>query len=513
MVRALDGGWGWIVLFASFLNSVILDGVCFSFGIFFLEYLDHFQENKGKTAWIGSVLNGTYMIMGPIAGALANKFGCRPVTIVGSIWSTIAFFASTYSPNINVLILTYGVLGGMGFGLMYLPAIVIVGFYFDKRRAFATGIATCGSGIGAFVFAPLCQVLIQTYAWRGAQWIIAGLVLNGVIIGAVFRPLTHAESDRHHGRTRKLTVCSYEEENVIYTRPDVTASKAAEVLSKAPTPNEDHISAVASSHNLSVISSCEHLHESLPSNTLHTKSNNKVDSCMHVIKDLFKEVSKSMDVSVLKNPVFVVYGVSCILCMKGFFVPFIYLVDKAVETGYSKTHAAMLLSMLGITNTVGRVVAGWVSDRPWADCLLINNVALIVGGLSTMAVPFLDEYWMLVAYATVFGLCIAAFVSLRSVILVDLIGIQRLTSSFGILVMCQGISSFVGAPIAGSLFDLTGSYNVSFFVAGVSIALAGLICLPLRRLHRWDLNRKSGPHEAAHESLISMDVKSENSTK
>lgn len=87
-------------------------------------------------------------------------------------------------------------------------------------------------------------------------------------------------------------------------------------------------------------------------------------------------------------------------------MPFIYLVDKAVETGYSKTHAAMLLSMLGITNTVGRVVAGWVSDRPWADCLLINNVALIVGGLSTMAVPFLDEYWMLVAYATVFGLCI-----------------------------------------------------------------------------------------------------------
>lgn len=44
--------------------SLIVDGVCFSFGIFLLEFLDYFHENKGKTAWIGSVLNGTYMVMG-----------------------------------------------------------------------------------------------------------------------------------------------------------------------------------------------------------------------------------------------------------------------------------------------------------------------------------------------------------------------------------------------------------------------------------------------------------------
>lgn len=75
----------------------------------------------------------------------------------------------------------------MGFGMMYLPSIVMVGFYFDKRRALATGIATCGSGIGAFIFAPMCNALIQTYSWKGAQWIIAGIVLNGIILGALYR--------------------------------------------------------------------------------------------------------------------------------------------------------------------------------------------------------------------------------------------------------------------------------------------------------------------------------------
>ena len=33
----------------------------------------------------------------------------------------------------------YGVLGGFGLGLIYLPAVVAVGYYFDSKRALATG--------------------------------------------------------------------------------------------------------------------------------------------------------------------------------------------------------------------------------------------------------------------------------------------------------------------------------------------------------------------------------------
>ena len=51
------------------------------------------------------------------------------------------------------------------------------------------------------------------------------------------------------------------------------------------------------------------------------------------------------------------------LVITGFFVPFIYLPDKAISMGSDPKQAAFLLSILGITNTVGRVVSGWVSDR------------------------------------------------------------------------------------------------------------------------------------------------------
>lgn len=44
--------------------------------------------------------------------ALVNKFGCRPVTMVGSILATFAFLLSTQSGSVEILILTYGVMGG-----------------------------------------------------------------------------------------------------------------------------------------------------------------------------------------------------------------------------------------------------------------------------------------------------------------------------------------------------------------------------------------------------------------
>lgn len=67
---------------------------------------------------------------------------------------------------------------GIGFGLIYLPAVVCVGYYFETKRSLATGIAVCGSGFGTFAFAPLATMLLEAYSWKGANLILAGLILN-----------------------------------------------------------------------------------------------------------------------------------------------------------------------------------------------------------------------------------------------------------------------------------------------------------------------------------------------
>ena len=57
----------------------------------------------------------------------------------------------------------------MGFGLMYLPSVVIVSKHFLARRSLANGIVLCAAGVGTFVVAPLAQVMLEQWGWRGSM--------------------------------------------------------------------------------------------------------------------------------------------------------------------------------------------------------------------------------------------------------------------------------------------------------------------------------------------------------
>ena len=160
-------------------------------------------------SWVGSLLCGVYLMSGPVVGGLVNRFGCRTVCIAGSCIAFASFALSVFSVNVPMLMLLYGVCGGFGLGLIYLPAVCAVGYYFEKKRALATGISVCGSGVGTFVFAPLGTYLLEQYGepisselivklqfpsycpgWKGANIIFAALCLQCAVFGALMRPLS-----------------------------------------------------------------------------------------------------------------------------------------------------------------------------------------------------------------------------------------------------------------------------------------------------------------------------------
>lgn len=123
------------------------------------------------------------------------------------------------------------------------------------------------------------------------------------------------------------------------------------------------------------------------------------------VKDSIMSTMKHMlDVSLLKSPSFMILALSGFFTLCGFFVPFIYLPSHATESaGIDKDKATFLVSILGITNIAARIICGWLSDMPKMNALMINNVALTIGGLATLAVPHLKTYWMLTVYCVLFG--------------------------------------------------------------------------------------------------------------
>jgi len=73
-----NGGWGWIVVVASFSSNFIVDGTLYTFGIFFVELLISFEAPKTTTSLVGALLGGMYLMVGKNNGIYHIRFIVLP---------------------------------------------------------------------------------------------------------------------------------------------------------------------------------------------------------------------------------------------------------------------------------------------------------------------------------------------------------------------------------------------------------------------------------------------------
>ncbi|KAL4704428.1 hypothetical protein ACJJTC_014360 [Scirpophaga incertulas] len=182
-----DGGWGWIVVLSSFVISMIADGISFSFGLLYIEFLEEFQASKSTTAWIGSLFIAVPLLSGPVMSALVDRYGCRSMTILGGVISALGFVLASVSTTLEMMMITFGVVAGLGLGLVYVTAVVSIAYWFEKKRNLAVGLGACGTGVGTFVYAPMTQYFIEEYGWRGTILLLSGTLLNLCVCGCVMR--------------------------------------------------------------------------------------------------------------------------------------------------------------------------------------------------------------------------------------------------------------------------------------------------------------------------------------
>ena len=184
-----DGGcFAWTIVAASFMVSFLQDGFRDSFGLILPAICNHFHVGRAEASFTNSIMVFLTLGSGPLAAYMVKKMGHRLTTIIGVVMSAFGLIIAglyiqmtmdhhhpsnttvhgSYSEtpkgsvdhleiierpvlNIPVLHISIGVLTGLGFGLMYLPAMDIVKVYFDSNLGLANGIAAAGSGFGQFI--------------------------------------------------------------------------------------------------------------------------------------------------------------------------------------------------------------------------------------------------------------------------------------------------------------------------------------------------------------------------
>ena len=428
--------WSWIVLVACFLCLCVLDGISYTFGMFLEPLMKELQCGRSSVSSAGSLQVGIYSMTGILASRLVTKYGSRPVSILGSCLSSLGLICSSYSWNLPSLLASYSVITGLGFGLMYIPAVVAVAEHFSKRRALAMGICVCGTGVGTFLLAPVEHVLLTSLGWRWAFICMAAACFLCILCGLAMTPVQQEPTELQQ-RRRRSTIVSF--------HGDVLADLSM------------------SSESLSFKKSCTQTLGSL-----------------FLSKDLLESPALST---------FLLVALADGVATLALFIPFTYLPSLATVSGVSSEKAAFLISAAGISSSVGRIISGWLCDKTWCDPIVLTLFAIFSAAIPPLILPSVGAYLFFLIFSCAFGLLTGLWISATSPLLVKVLGLNLLPPAFGLMTAVQGVAALTGPPLAGAIIDVLGNQGVAFHMTGglllsASLAFVGVAFQNRRRERR-----------------------------
>nr|CAI5858326.1 unnamed protein product [Callosobruchus analis] len=570
-----DGGWGWMVVLASFVLNAISEGVSFSFGLMYSEFLNEFRASKSATSWVGSLFLALALLAGPIGSALVDRYGCMWMTLLGSLICTSGFIMSVYANSIGMLYLTFGVIGGFGRAFTFVTAVVAIAFWFEKKRTLALGLAGSGSGFGTIVFAPLTTYLLNEFRWRGTMLILAGCFLNMCSNGNVSNKAKQPKKQHKHNEfclknvkssadlkekdkfrsTIDLPTYIKEDEQVplevlkqlsenhqmyqvvlenypnLLRKKSLSSKDLHEVVHDArvpvkfsltleqppaPIPEEEediegngvinnkgtpllknssfikNKPKLASSHSylhtlkgrkaskvsltdldaikFSSVSSCPNFRRHAVNCILEEEDEEEKGWCI----EFFRSLKNLLNLSLFLELHFMLLSISTIILFVWFIVPYFYIAEHMKTLGYADSQASIVLSTIGLLNTIGMVFLGWAGDR--LNIAKTYALCLILCGLSIGCIMFFaSNYILLLTTSALFGLFFASCFSLLPSLLAELVPLEGFTMAYGLILLCEGIGNLTGPPLAGFLFDLTGAWDQSFYQAAIWIMISGLL--------------------------------------
>ncbi|XP_067942971.1 monocarboxylate transporter 9-like [Watersipora subatra] len=161
-------------------------------GIVLVEVMEMFPEKSATSAlWIFNISTLVGDMSAPIIGLLLAKTSARFVGMLGVGISTIGMISFAYSPSIECMYLTRGVILGIGNGMVVLIVYTASAPYFDKRKGLSLGLTTACSGFGVLVTAITLQKLFDNYSFSGALTLYTGLCIQTMVLAALLRPLSY----------------------------------------------------------------------------------------------------------------------------------------------------------------------------------------------------------------------------------------------------------------------------------------------------------------------------------
>jgi MFS transporter, OFA family, oxalate/formate antiporter len=368
----------WVILSASILINMCI-GSAYAWSVFQNPLINLFGWTTTQTSLAFTISLSLVPLSMIFAGRLQDIYGPKYVTLAGGCVFGLGIFLTSTITSLVGLYVFYGLLGGLGIGMVYACTVGNTMKWFPDKRGLAGGLIAMGFGLGAVVFAPVGVILISSFGVLNTFGAF-GLVFSSIIVVA------------------SLFLAAPEKVNT-------SQQTAAQTLDLKNTLNASEM---------------------------------------------------------VKTPKFyslwILYAIGCIggLMIIGHASP---IVQQKI--GLQPQEAAIIVSFLGIANSLGRVFWGTMSDRFGRMPTLIATY--IVSALCLMSLAWFSTLTLTVIGLCGIALCFGGYLGIMPSICADFFGSKHIGINYGILFTAYGVAAVVGPRLASWIKDMNaGSYDVAF---------------------------------------------------
>ena len=409
----------WVVAGVAFLALVGAAGFRAAPSVMMVPMQEEFGWSRATLSTAVAVNLVLFGLTAPFAAALMERFGIRAVTSTALAVVAAGAGLSVFVVAPWQIVLTWGVLIGLGTGSMALVfAAVVTDTWFAHRRGLVSGVLTAGSATGQLVFLPLMAVLTERYGWRAASLLVSAAAL--LAVGLVLGWLRNSPAD--------LGVEPYG-----YVPPlgDVQPVPVAAGSAPGNGPARRAVTSLLQAGR---------------------------------VRTFWALVAG-----------FAICGATTNGLIGTHFIP------SAHDHGMAETTAAGLLAVVGVFDVVGTIASGWLTDR--VDPRLLLGGYYAFRGVSLLLLPTLlsaTVHPSIVLFVVIYGLDWVATVPPTIALCREVFGANGAVV-FGWVFAAHQVGAALAAFGAGYVRDRTGTYTAAWVAAAALCAVAAVVSVGMRR--------------------------------
>jgi MFS transporter, OFA family, oxalate/formate antiporter len=385
----------WIVTYAA-LGINLLLGLLYAWSVFKKALVAEWGWSNTTASYPYTVSAVIFAFMMIFAGRAQDKFGPRIIALSGGLLFGSGLILSGFANTPHDMVMTFGVLGGIGIGLGYSATTPSAIKWFDSsKKGLISGIVVSGVGLAPVYIAPLTAYFLKLYGIQQTFIILGIMAIIAISVFSLFlKNPPPGYIPPKSGEVKKASV------------PSLVDYTWSEMMGKRQFYSLWFTYLLTATAGLMLIA--------------------------HIASIAFTQ--------------------------------------GAWKAGY------MLVVVLSAFNALGRIAGGILSDRFGRQSAMI--LVFVIQALNMFLFSLYNSIPLLIAGASVAGLAYGSLFSLFPSTTADYFGIKNLGVNYGLVFTGWGIAGVVGPILGGYVVDQTGSYSISYLIAGV-LLLVGAVLIKL----------------------------------